>query len=279
VLEQLNAKVQLVRITNAARLVFAAKECTILIRDDDALGEQRYSIAHECAHIVFRKAVERAVPDPTTCSEVFRWGSSAAHEKLCDAFAEELLMPLDWVLEASERHRESRGLALASRVAEDLGVSTMAALQRLIELGKPYVAVFWNLSDRPGSVPKLRTVWRWKPRGRDLPFIPPFKTIPPKSLIAQSFFDREPRCGWMDMSVIGLGARDRYYSELMWWSNGLLGIIDLERQSEGHRRQSQTDANSSDFDCDFAKALRELGSPRHSSDRFNSFGEALGPTA
>lgn len=224
VLKSLNAEVRAVPLSNGARLLYRHNRSTILVKKDINQREQRLSIAHECAHIVFRKAVEKRIDDVKLQRAVFRWGSSSRQEQLCDRLAEEMLMPLSWVRATAS---SSRGLWLAQRLSADFEVGVWPAMRRMTRAGLPYLLVFWAVTPRPTSTEKLRTVWRRKPIGIPLPYIAPFRTVPPQNPITSVQIDGRPRKGWIDLSAIGLGLQNYYWSELLATSDGVLGIIDL----------------------------------------------------
>lgn len=226
-LTQLNAEVKPILLSDGARLVYRANGSTILIKNDDPPCKQRFSIAHECAHIVFRKAIEQSIGDPVLQREVFRWGNSQRQERLCDRLAFELLLPRQWLGDVAKRSDGLRGMRLVTAIASTFDVTLQTALARLAQLGWPFLVIHWARASRPGSTEKLRTTWRWKPLGGDLPFIPPHRPVSPGSIVAKVHEDQKPRWGWQDFAMSGLGAQSYYFAEVFPCKSGVIGLIDL----------------------------------------------------
>lgn len=91
-------------------------EPTIVIRSDTGLPRQRFTIAHEIAHI----AVDRGlVPQP----------SASGLEAWCNRFAAEVLAPRRWVIATHGRRPPSVDVVLD--LSEQAGVSAAMALTRL----------------------------------------------------------------------------------------------------------------------------------------------------
>jgi Zn-dependent peptidase ImmA (M78 family) len=230
VADKLKARVKIAPLSTDARLLYRYRASTIFVSITCNVVTRRFSIAHECAHIVFRNVYERRIKDPTLREDVFLWGHSDVQERLCDVMAAELLMPSKAVFE--EAHATNlRGKSLAEYLAQRFQVSLTAALRRLVDIGLPYVIVSWQHAARPGGDPKLRVAWSWRPSGRDLPFIPNHKSAPATSLVHRVHANRTAESGWDNLAFIQFCKRE-YYLDAIPTKYGVLAIIDLERNPD-----------------------------------------------
>jgi Zn-dependent peptidase ImmA (M78 family) len=224
----LGATVEYAPLSNPAFLLYHPESSRIVVNEHENPEVQRFSIAHECAHIIFRNAISRQVRDPNLRDRIFEWGASAKQEQLCDRFATELLMPTS---RASIRANEIpvRGLRLARALADEFGVSLLAALRRLVEIQQPYVIIRWVFAPLPGKPAKLRVVWFARPRLKGVAYIPRHASAPDDSLIASVYTTNRPASGWVDLHHINLG-KQPYWLDVIPVSEGVLGVIDLERR-------------------------------------------------
>lgn len=110
------------------RVVWGAEGPSIELRPDRPLSRQRFTLAHEIAHVVL--AGESGV------GQVARRTVTAdpnAEEELCDAVAAALLMPRDWM----ERHSRGKlNLSTLRLIAHHAEVSLSAAAVRVAEVGR-----------------------------------------------------------------------------------------------------------------------------------------------
>jgi hypothetical protein len=128
-----------------------------IIRSSDPPERQRFSLAHEIAHVIM--ASVDAVSD-LSCRE-------ASVERMCDRLAAELIMP-------AELLQSCGSLAQVLELGHACSASPATAALRLADLDPTVAVVAWATRDRPGSTTKLRAVWSRSPPGVYLPtFVTP----------------------------------------------------------------------------------------------------------
>jgi len=139
----------------------------ILINESELRGRRNFTLAHEYAHILYGH-------EPSVCdiSEV-REIKLGEEERLCNAFAVELLLPVDPVTRDFERRGLSRmpSLQEVGRVAGKWCVSIQAMLYRLEDVGlveKGHAdTVLRVYVPQPPRVRRVRG-WKWRKRRRML---------------------------------------------------------------------------------------------------------------
>lgn len=121
-------------------------------------ARRRFSLAHEIAHAVLESPGQRDLePDPTLCR-----GSGTADravERLCDAFAAELLMPYTAFrrLALDETYVSVQGI---ERLASLFDTSVTAAARRLAETAEaPVVLAIWKPLRRGPCPDTLCLTW------------------------------------------------------------------------------------------------------------------------
>jgi Zn-dependent peptidase ImmA (M78 family) len=103
---------------------------TMYVNSDHSLERQRFSIAHELAHMVLHNT------ELQTLGKLNRSGSSQMEEE-ADELAAEILMPEDGVreyLNAMRTDTDSINVSVIKRLAEQFRVSKAVAIIRLREL-------------------------------------------------------------------------------------------------------------------------------------------------
>ncbi len=110
------------------RVVWDAGGPSIELRPDRPVSRQRFTLAHEIAHVVLAgKSGAGQVARRTVTSD------PNGEEELCDAVAAALLMPRDWM----ERHsRGNLNLSTLRLIAHHAEVSLSAAAVRVAEVGR-----------------------------------------------------------------------------------------------------------------------------------------------
>lgn len=98
----------------------------IVVNSAESRQRQRFSQAHELAHIVLMPNK----PDPVYCAQV----SSSADEKLCDRFAGDILIPNAALVAFYQEHPRP----YLENVAEYFDVSPLVAQIQLQRLGLPF---------------------------------------------------------------------------------------------------------------------------------------------
>jgi hypothetical protein len=136
-----------------------------LIRASDPPTRQRFSLAHEIAHVLVSHA---GVESDLSCRR-------APIERLCDRIAAELVLPATQYLNA---RTEPPTLDHALDVARRCRASEVASVLRLADIFPEVTVVAWATRSRPGGSAKLRILWSRSPKGK---FIPEFAP-PPASL-------------------------------------------------------------------------------------------------
>jgi hypothetical protein len=231
---QLKARVELADISGRGMLLDLEREPVIFIQKASSPAVQRFSIAHECAHLVFRRAIEKRFQDPDLVSRLHKWGASPQQERLCDLLASELLMPeplVRRILASSPR----RGLRLASVLAEAFGVSRVAALRRLIDLGEPYLLVVWRRTSLPNGEVKFRVAWCDRPAKLGVGFISTDVSAPSDSPVPKVAKSRVTQSQWTALGYLNVGP-GTYRCDLMPFGGDVLFVADL-----GSRRESARD--------------------------------------
>jgi len=146
-------------------------------------ARRRFSLAHEIAHALFQSQLaEHCPPDPTLCR-----GSATgdlAVERLCDAFAAELLMPYTRFrrFALDQRYVSVDGIEQLSRLFD---TSVSAAARRLAETAEaPVVVAVWKPLRREPCPDRLYLSWARRSRTarhiRNL-FLPWHAAPPPQS--------------------------------------------------------------------------------------------------
>lgn len=130
-----------------------------LIRASDPPARQRFSLAHEIAHVLVHSA---GVTSDLSCR-------NATIERLCDRLAAELLLP------AGMYDTSRPSLQPALDIARRCRASEVAAVLRLADLDPTVIVLAWSTRARPGSQSKLRLLWGRAPRGI---YVPEFATPP-----------------------------------------------------------------------------------------------------
>ncbi len=227
---QLQAKVEVAEISGRGMLLDMERERLIFVQKGSSPAVQRFSIAHECAHIVFRNAIQSRVRDPDLVNRVHEWGASPEQERLCDLLASELLMPERFVRQVLETSPE-RGLQLGRAVAGSFGVSTVAALRRLVDVGEPYLLVLWQRTLLPSGDVRYRVAWCDRPAGHGVTFISTDVSAPNDSPIRWVAQGRGTRSEWMELQHLNLGA-GIYRCDLMRYGGGVLLIADLASRTD-----------------------------------------------
>jgi Zn-dependent peptidase ImmA (M78 family) len=224
----LHARIELIDMSSWGRLIF--KEDTpskVFLNKTIGRGAQRFTLAHELAHLVMRQIVQRKVREIATRQTLFTWGSSEEQERLCNIMASHLIMPSPLFSEAIENSK-LRGFALVSALARQFDTSKSASLFRLIDSNAPYVAIQWRLAVRPGSTMKLRVMWSHCPPGRSLPFIPNFKPTADQNL-NRVLTSRRACSADIDLSSLRLGS-ELYQADLKPYKDGILGLVYLNQE-------------------------------------------------
>jgi len=112
-------------LPSSGRTQWAGNRWVILVAEDEAKVRQRYSMAHELAHVVYHPLARLSLPDQreTTADERL--------ESACEYFAACVLMPRLWMKRAyfDERIQDVPSLARL------FGVSWLAMRVRLEQLG------------------------------------------------------------------------------------------------------------------------------------------------
>jgi hypothetical protein len=122
----------------------------IFLNQEDSVGRQRFSWAHELGHIV----MGGQVPDQVSCRKSSH--ADKGLERSCDIIATELLMPREPFSAATNELGWS--LASVNELAHHFQTSFEAAAIRLFELAKePLLLSVWRLGDNPGQ--ELRLKW------------------------------------------------------------------------------------------------------------------------
>ncbi len=106
-------------------LVYSAGQGRICVRRGLSIERQRFTIAHELAHLLLLNPGTEGIVRRTR-----RWVDG--EERLCDDIAAALLLPRDWIAERY-RHRP-RNLSTIRHVANDTGTSLSAVTARLREV-------------------------------------------------------------------------------------------------------------------------------------------------
>ncbi len=159
------SRVEHLSIPVDAALVREGKERVVLVSNSASRRRQRYSLAHEIAHVVLGT-------EGQSCFTL-RSGRNSA-ERDADGFAAELLMPESEVRQIVER--DAVGFAALRRLALSFGVSLEAMALRLCELAlTDSVFIRWEVFGRPGSGDKLRVAWSCAPAGSRI-WIPRYAT-------------------------------------------------------------------------------------------------------
>jgi Zn-dependent peptidase ImmA (M78 family) len=234
---KLNAKIDYVPLSSCGRLLYEYHGSQILVNRDRRSDEQRFSIAHECGHILLRNIIVKRIRDPEVRRSVFRWGNSDEQERLCNRLAAELLMPEDWVRDALTKSNK-RGVELVCDLASEFRVSLTMVIRRLVELGLPYLAV-WYLSDehrqdhRGSGAQKLHIKfgWSYKPAGFTTAYIPKAQSITHETLVYRVYAGRKRDSAWEIMTYAGLHDHP-HFAEAVPTKTGVLLLVDLERQPE-----------------------------------------------
>ena len=190
---------------------------TIFINSDDIATRQRFSEAHELMELLF--SAQSPAPSWST-----RGGKSLpnnAKEKICEAGAAELLMPLTTFRPYINRWRVS--FESGQQLAELYNVSFTAALLRAVQFGPgQHALVLWKLAWKPAeqkALPhpdqlllfedylpqpppkKLRVRWGGSTQGG--PFIPRHKSVEADTSIYQCYERRSVTTGidWIDLGT------------------------------------------------------------------------------
>ena len=188
----------------------------ILIKEDDAIARQRFTEGHELMELLF-DAIEQASEQVKEQAEPFYYWDHDEKERLCDQGAAELLMPRSQFtvdLQAVEI-----SLARARSLAKLSQTSLMATLIQMMKSGSgSYALVLWHPALRkqeqiapksvsqksqkkPAKQPqrkpkkKQRVWWRCCTQDWTGGFIPPNKSVPSDSLIAQAHRDQQTQIG------------------------------------------------------------------------------------
>ncbi len=252
VAETLSAKISYVPLSGSARLLYQFGENQILVNRSRRSDEQRFSIAHECGHIVLRNIIVKQIEDAEVRRSVFQWGNSDEQEQLCNQLAAELLMPQEWVRAALAKS-DLRGAELAHALAAEFRVSFTMAIRRLVELGLPYLVVFWYPSDEDAGrndksakeVLRLRFGWSCKPAGYTSAYIPKVQAIPRETLLYRVFAEQKRNSAWEEMKYAGLHGRT-HFADAIRTRSGVLLLVDLERPRELAASLHDSEANCRD---------------------------------
>lgn len=123
----------------------------LLVNENHTETRQRFTIAHELGHFVFRSGF---FPDSAVRPLVRRFRSE---EHFCDSFAGALLLPADWLKTALPSAQVSRSEQLSAlvRVADESRVSLSSALVRLRQLHR------WRTSLLEWRVAQSRWHYEW----------------------------------------------------------------------------------------------------------------------
>ena len=134
----------------------------ILIKEGEVAERQRFTLAHEIAHLFLNEETTRQVWLRTP-----RGANAQAHrtlESFCDNLAARILMPKSWLYEDLKDKSPVPGLLL--QLADKYGVSGQAFCIRAIGfLHGAYHVAEWRREGRSASESKFRRSWRTAARG------------------------------------------------------------------------------------------------------------------
>lgn len=172
----------------------------IVCRADVTPGRQRFSIAHELAHLFFERSSETDLFMRARDREKYYTTDEARRlERACDALAAEMLMPRRWFEGAVSRCGLRAGAV--PELAGEFEVSLEAAALRLLDVrDEPGAVGFFEFCDRPSapagnkktSAPgqmayRARRVFR----ARGFPYLfPEGKSVPRSSVIHRASLGR-----------------------------------------------------------------------------------------
>jgi len=115
---------------------------TIAVNSSDPSTRQRFTIAHECGHLVLKHKGDMFVDQTIRLHRDDNSGSAVDRLEIeANGFAAELLMPSSWVLKEFEKRLKGSSLKVESVVrdlARSFDVSPKAMEYRLANLGLVY---------------------------------------------------------------------------------------------------------------------------------------------
>ena len=126
-------------------------------------ARQRFSFAHELAHLLLRESGVSMSSSPASKNR--HTGASTPEERLCDQIAAEILMPRADFQNAGT----STGWTLKSlgRLAAKYGTSREATAIRMVDLmPEPSILGVWRYADAESPAPSLRWAHSQTPRFR-----------------------------------------------------------------------------------------------------------------
>lgn len=131
---------------------------TVVLNSADTIERQRFSYAHEIAHILTGTADRHNINHVSDVSTFDALDDYRSSEAQCERIAAKLLMP-----EKAFRARlEKSGVCIETILAlsKEFQASIPAVTLRVAEIGvEPFVAILWSVKGRPSSTPKLRVTW------------------------------------------------------------------------------------------------------------------------
>jgi Zn-dependent peptidase ImmA (M78 family) len=118
------------------RTTWAEGRTTIEVRADRPHPRQRFTLAHEIAHVLLANNRQRDVRLRKSSLD------QDSEERLCDWIAAAILMPLEWIRPLSHRPMTLRQLRAVASAAD---VSLSAAAVRISEVGaRPCILLRWK---------------------------------------------------------------------------------------------------------------------------------------
>jgi hypothetical protein len=184
-------------ISTAGQLLYDRERPVVLVSEFDAVPRQRYTLAHELAHLLVIRA-------GSTCRSAHGAARSRHKtERLVSEWQVEqlgaaILMPRDRFIDEVERGHACgiRGLELVKRLKATFTASTTATSRRLASLCRAYLAISTSRRSVPGKPPRNRIDWSVTLNSA-VGYIPRHKSVSDCGPISEAANSRQLRHGWI----------------------------------------------------------------------------------
>lgn len=214
------------------QLLYDKRRPVILVNDNIEWRVQRFTLAHELAHLLVIRACHDCPNGDVLTHVLAQQGYSRQIERFIDALAACILFPL----EAFAREAEAldaagvRGFPVAWQLSGRFRASLTATLRRLADVRTDYLALGcrWRATARKPE--NLRIDWQVGTPSRS-GFVPRHKGMPTEGPIAHAYWRRHHAAAFME--VVASGQPNRVlYLEATPTHNGALVLVDLRTRAD-----------------------------------------------
>lgn len=256
--KRLGVEVKRLPMETLGQLLADSTRPVVLLREDADPRRQRYTLAHELAHLLVCRASERRFVSPAL-REVTRCESMSTLEWHVDRIASAILLPESRFRReiASLGQAGIRGLDAAFELKKRFSASLVAVCRRLAFVTSDYLTLACTLRPAPGKATCCRVDWSVC-RNPRVSFVPRNKSLSDEGPAARAIQTRRPVHALVTVDVADHELQVARAYAVPYSAKGALLLLDLA---------CDTPLGST---LDIAPRLLAIRSRRRGSERSNS---------